>query len=381
MGSGPEELNHRGAGFSGIGEAVAALAVALGVLVVNPGASAPPAVLAGTLGLCLLAAGSGRWPYLGALGATAMLALVLVVDGGTDIGLGYLVPYIVVQAVATTGRWWWIGGTTAAQLLLWWVLTPRPVATSALATEVFFTLTTFGVAVVMGLSRHRVRHARQAYEVRSRQALAAMRRDIARDLHDSIAHDVTVMVLLAGRARETVGRDTEVGHHLDQIVMTGQQSIRDLHTMLAVLRRQSPEEVEDKLWDLGGPEAELERSRQRLRDAGFVADVRATGSLHGLPGLVAEVLAKCTAEAVSNVIRHGDRGTTCTVRLEVGEAEAELMVLNAVGQGPETRGSGLGLVGIRERVGAVGGTVDAGIRGGGLFSVEIAIPLRGRLVS
>lgn len=380
MSPGPGRMDHRGTGFSGIGEALAALTVAVGVLTIDPGADADPSRVAGAMALCLLAATSGRWPYLGALGTSAMLALVLgLADGGSaDIGLAYLTPYIVVQAVATTGRWWWVAGITLTQLVLWWVLTPLPTTPNAFFAELLFTVMTFGVAILMGASRYWVHHTRQSYETRSAEDLAAMRRDIARDLHDSIAHDVTVMVLLAGRARDTVGRDTEVGQHLDQIVATGQQSIRDLHTMLAVLRRQSPDDVRDKLWDLGGPEAELERSRQRLRSAGFVDDVRAIGSLAGLPGLVAEVLAKCTAEAVSNVIRHGERGSTCTIRLEVGE-QAELVVLNTVAQRNAAQGSGLGLVGIRERVEAVGGVAEARPRGSDLFALEVSIPLEGRI--
>lgn len=373
-------MEPRGIGLSGVGEAVAALAVAMGVLTIDPGPEANPSLLVGALGLCLLAATSGRWPYLGALGASAMLALVLsLVDGGrADIGLAYLTPYIVVQAIATTGRWWWVAAITVAQLVIWWFLTPLPSSQNALLAELLFTVMTFAVAIMMGASRYWVHQTRRSYATRSAEDLAAMRRDIARDLHDSIAHDVTVMVLLAGRARDTVGRDSEVGQHLDQIVATGQQSIRDLHTMLAVLRRQSPAEVGEALWDLGGPEAELERSRQRLRSAGFVDDVRATGPMTGLPGLVAEVLAKCTAEAVSNVIRHGERDTTCTIRLDVDE-QAELVVLNTVAQRSVARGSGLGLVGIRERVEAVGGVAEAGPRGPKLFAVEISIPLQGRI--
>lgn len=380
MSPGPGTMDHRGTGFSGIGEALAALAVAVGVLTIDPGIGADRALLTAALVLCLLAGTSGRWPYLGALGTSAMLALVLALaDGGSaDIGLAYLTPYIVVQAVATTGRWWWVAAITFTQLVLWWVLTPVPTSPNVLFAELLFTVMTFGVAILMGASRYWVHHTRRSYEIRALEDLAAMRRDIARDLHDSIAHDVTVMVLLAGRARDKVGRDTEVGQHLNQIVTTGQQSIRDLHTMLAVLRRQSPDDGRDKLWDLGGPEVELERSRQRLRSAGFVDDVRAVGSLTGLPGLVAEVLAKCTAEAVSNVIRHGERGTTCTIRLEVAE-QAELVVINTVAQRPAGSGTGLGLVGMRERVEAVGGVTEAGPRGTDLFAVEIAIPLEGRV--
>ena len=399
MSPGPGTMDHRGTGFSGIGEALAALAVAVGVLTIDPGIGADRALLTAALVLCLLAGTSGRWPYLGALGTSAMLALVLALaDGGSaDIGLAYLTPYIVVQAVATTGRWWWVAAITFTQLVLWWVLTPVPTSPNVLFAELLFTVMTVPVGLGLGLGQPLstmltysrspqgpsgealgLRLTRRSYEIRALEDLAAMRRDIARDLHDSIAHDVTVMVLLAGRARDKGGRDTEVGQHLNQIVTTGQQSIRDLHTMLAVLRRQSPDDGRDKLWDLGGPEVELERSRQRLRSAGFVDDVRAVGSLTGLPGLVAEVLAKCTAEAVSNVIRHGERGTTCTIRLEVAE-QAELVVINTVAQRPAGSGTGLGLVGMRERVEAVGGVTEAGPRGTDLFAVEIAIPLEGRV--
>ena len=367
-------VDPRGSHFSGIPEGVAAALVFLVYLAVG-GHTQTPAVILVVAAAVASAASSGRYPYRGLILSGFLLVFLVLRGAGPmeESGLTvYFTSYIVLEAVATTAHRGWLVLALLFHLGLYAGTLPWLGQPGRSVTEFFFSAIFFVMPVGVGLLRHR-RRADQDVYARERQAeLAAMRRDIARDLHDSIAHDITAIVLRAGQAR-AASPSPEVAGHLDQIIVTGQRSLHDLRTMLTMLRRDG--DVDEPMWNARKPELELQHSRQRLRDAGFAPDVTSTGDLTVLTSLMDDVVAKSLVECVSNVIKHGEKGTTVTIRLEVDDG-VELLVMNTVREVPRALAQGgLGLIGVTERVESSGGTVEAGRQGNGLWVTHLSIPL------
>lgn len=367
--------NLRGAGFSGVGEAIAGALIVVGVIAgLGLGHGAVMLMLA--LGTCAATAAAGRWPYLATVLATLLLVLThtAAVRGGltAEVEVVYLTAFLIVEAIATTGNKLWIAGTAVVHGSLWLsTLTVDPLNPRAALVELVVTGMVFATSAGFGLLRYHWRHDKDSFAERQAADLEQMRRDIARDLHDSIAHDITAIVLRAGQA-QTTDVSAEVSAQLEQIILTGQRSVHELRTMLAMLRLEGATE---SVWRPRRPSVELDHSRDRLRTAGFVPDIRTLGDLESLPHLVDDAVSKCLHECVSNVIKHGAKDSTCTIRLEVDDS-VSLMVLNRIG--PRSKSipqGGLGLVGICERVESAGGAVDVGPQGNGLWAIHLSIPL------
>lgn len=364
----------RGSGFSGVPEILAAAAVLVATLVSAP--QMTTTTLGAAVLICLLSGATGRWPVVGNCLVTLALGVCIVLE--LEIGTAYLGPLIAVEALATTGRRQWLLPAAAVQFVLSIAAEAErvvaDVATFWLST--LLTLAFFGAAVALGLVRFKLSAQKQELEAIRHTDLTALRRDIARDLHDSVAHDLTNVVLLAGQARSLSEVPDHVGRQLDAIMAIGQRSIQDMRTMLGVLRHERTEhEPVPGIWDVEEPERELGRAVTRLEAAGFVADSAVIGELGELPPLVGEVLSKCLVEVVNNVVTHGDPAFPCVLRMERGEEVVELAVINTVRPDRSSHPSPLGLVGMAERVAAVRGRLEVGPRRHDLWTVELTIPL------
>ncbi|WP_255946778.1 sensor histidine kinase [Streptomyces odontomachi] len=176
---------------------------------------------------------------------------------------------------------------------------------------------------------------------------------LARELHDSIGHALTVAVVQAGAAR-TAGSAEFVEQALVAIEETGRQALQDLDRVLKVLREDS------------GPPGERPALADtvRLLDAarGSGADVTAevTGPLDAVPGPVSREGYRILQESLTNVLRHAGP-VAVTVRIVVHDDAVELDIRNRLGEiGPAPLGRGRGLRGIRERAVLLGGHADAG---------------------
>jgi signal transduction histidine kinase len=209
-------------------------------------------------------------------------------------------------------------------------------------------------------------------EEEARLAVADERARIARELHDAVAHSVSVMVLQAGAVRRVLGknpdRDREV---LAGIEETGRQAVMELHRMLGILRKR------DEGAELA-PSPSLRRVDElvaQVREAGLDASLTVEGNPADLPQGLDMSAYRIVQEALTNAMRYapGSRvGVTVAygpdLRLEVRDDGARTL------NGHATPGSGHGIVGMRERAALFGGELEAGPEGKG-FVVRARLPL------
>ncbi|GGP79888.1 MULTISPECIES: sensor histidine kinase [Streptomyces] len=204
-----------------------------------------------------------------------------------------------------------------------------------------------------------------ALEERTEQLLERTR--IARELHDSIGHALTVAVVQAGAAR-AAGDPAFTDRALCAIEETGRAALEDLERVLGVLRESGqPPSQRPTL-------AEADRLLESARASGSEVDAQLTGPLEKLPGPVTREGYRILQEALTNVLRHCGP-VPVRVRVEMAEDRLDLEVTNALPERPGvTLGGGSGLRGIRERAALLGGEAETGVYEGG-WRVRARLPL------
>ncbi|MFJ9415410.1 MULTISPECIES: sensor histidine kinase [unclassified Streptomyces] len=219
-------------------------------------------------------------------------------------------------------------------------------------------------------------------EAQSRIAVAAERARIARELHDVVAHNVSVMVVQAdGAAYVLDAAPEQTRQALETISGTGRQALAEMRRLLGVLRTgEQPEGGEyvpqpgvDQLADL----------IEQVRGAGLPVDFRVEGESRPLPSSVELTAYRIVQEALTNTRKHGGADVGATVRLAYRDNDLDLLVEDD-GRGAQHElyeeggadGLGHGLIGMRERVGMVGGSLTAGPRPGGGFRISAVLPLK-----
>jgi signal transduction histidine kinase len=220
-------------------------------------------------------------------------------------------------------------------------------------------------------SRRRA-EAAEKRAVDARMAVELERSRIARELHDIVAHSVSVMVLQAGAARQVLATDPQRAENsLGSIERTGRQAIDEMRRLLGILRREGDELPTGPPPGLG----QLDELSGQLRDAGIHVKVELEGTPRDLPPSVDLSAYRVVQEGVTNVLRHSG-AASATVRVRYGPDRLELEVLDD-GTAPSANGTrGFGLVGMRERLAVFGGTLDASPRPEGGFALRARIPLQ-----
>ncbi len=227
--------------------------------------------------------------------------------------------------------------------------------------------------------RRQVDLLEQQQELAARMAVATERSRIARDLHDIIAHSVSVMLLQAAGARRVLATDPErASAALHNIEGAGTQAMVELRRLLGILRTNDAAET-DKQFHLPHGLAELGPLVDGVRTAGVPVRL----FVHGHPGVLdpsVDLSAyRIVQEALTNVTKHAGPGTDTTITLRWEDDELHLAITN---DGPELRtvelprspSSGHGLLGLRERAAAVGGRLEAGRLAGNGFRVTAVLP-------
>jgi signal transduction histidine kinase len=217
--------------------------------------------------------------------------------------------------------------------------------------------------------------AEHAREEEERRAIAGERSRIARELHDVLAHNLSVMVVQAGGARRIVERRPDQAAEVaDLIERTGREALAELRQLFGPVRHGDGE-------DLHGPVGidRVEELAARARAAGLPVHVHVEGERVRLPAGVDVTAYRVVQEALTNTIKHGGRAqASVTVSYEPNE-----IVLSVEDDGVGTDGApgelgevggGHGLVGMRERVELYGGVMQAGSRPGGGFAVRARLP-------
>ena len=207
---------------------------------------------------------------------------------------------------------------------------------------------------------------------RERDAVARDRVRIARELHDVVAHSVSVMVVQAGAARSVLDRDPDASvRALGAVEATGREALTEMRRLLGILRPagedadHSPQPSLDRLGALIA----------RSRDAGLDVELHVEGRAGPLAPGVDLTAFRLVQEGLTNALKHGGRGRARVV-LRWSPEVLEIEVANRVADGPAAHGlaSGVqGLIGMRERVALCGGELRAGPIGRG-FVVRARLP-------
>jgi signal transduction histidine kinase len=210
-------------------------------------------------------------------------------------------------------------------------------------------------------------------DAQARLGAAAERARIARELHDVVAHNVSVMVVQADGARYALESEPERARQaLGAISTTGRQALAEMRRLLGVLR--SGDEQAD-LAPLPGID-QLRDLLDQTRAAGRTVSFTLEGAPRPLPEGVGLAAYRVVQESLTNTRKHGGIGASVTVSLRYTADELIVGVTDdGRGAAADDDGAGLGLTGMRERVGIYGGTVHAGPRPAGGYQVSASLPL------
>ena len=313
-----------------------------------------PLLLLGLLAL-LTAAGSLLPKHLGDIEAIGLFVLLAIYSA----------------AAHTSGRRMLMGAT------LTFVMGFTAMATDPdginIAAVVFFGLL-FGAPWVAGRAiRHR-RLNEQRLEREKADAEAAIveeRARIARELHDVVAHAISVIVLQARGGRRVIADDPrEAREAFSVIEATGHQALDEMRRLLGMLRASDEELALAPQPSLDQLDALLEQ----VRAAGLPVELTVEGAPAELPPGVDLSAYRIVQEALTNALKHaGPAQARVTVRYGEGELELEIAD-DGTGSG-DGKGSGHGLIGMRERVSVYGGELHAGHRPGGGYALRARLPL------
>jgi signal transduction histidine kinase len=208
-------------------------------------------------------------------------------------------------------------------------------------------------------------------DLQARAAVAVERGRIARELHDVVAHNVSMMVVQAGAAARVLeGDQPHVRDALAAIADTGRATVDEMRMLLGVLRS-----GEDGLALRPQPGvADLEQLVSGIRETGLPVELLLEGDPVPLSQGIDLSVFRIVQEALTNVVKHaGPARAQVTVRYR--DSAVELEVVDDGSGGGDGGGTGHGLVGIRERVAMFGGELAAGPRRGGGFAVRARLPV------
>jgi signal transduction histidine kinase len=220
---------------------------------------------------------------------------------------------------------------------------------------------------------------REEQRERARRAVAEERVRIARELHDVVAHHMSVISVQSGLARYVFGSEPDTARGaLDTIAATSHEALQEMRRLLAVLRL-GPEDADERQPETSfAPAPGLDRLDElldRVRTAGVPVEFRTTGTPGTLTPAEELCVFRIVQEALTNVIKHAQPARASVTM----EFEAHLLKVTVTDDGrprpshPDTA-PGHGLIGMRERARIYGGTLTAGPRPTGGFQVTLTLP-------
>ncbi len=315
---------------------------------------------------------------------TAATAGHLLLGGAEDqpVLIGALAIVAYTLATRTARRTAWLAAGTSAILL--YAATALGASGRWWAPDNLAVLTWIGMATAVGDAtrsrrayvaavEERARRAEQTREDEARRRVAEERLRIARELHDVVAHHIAVINVQAGAAGHVLhSRPEAVGPALDHIRRASDTVLKELAGVVGYLRQST---------DVDAP-TEPTRGLARLTDlldglaaGGLKVEHRQRGEARELPAVVDLAAYRIVQEALTNAQRYG----TGTARLTIAYTPdgVTLDLTNPVAAGGTGNGGGYGIVGMRERAAAAGGTVTAQPSPGGGFAVHAVLPAPG----
>ena len=250
---------------------------------------------------------------------------------------------------------------------------PSPAGVAGLAA---WLLVLLGAAEAVRIRRERAAEAARMREEEARRRAGEERLRIARELHDALGHHLSLISMQSGVALHLNKELPEQARSsLAAIKQASKEALAELRSVLDILRQEGEPAERTPTWTL----ARLEDLVSQAAAAGLVIQVETDGEARRLPFAVDVAAFRIVQEALTNVARHAGTATA-TVRVSYGDRDLLVEVdddgrgLSPHGSGP---GAGKGIVGMRERVAALGGDLQAGPRPGGGFRVRARLPLDG----
>ncbi|MGW1974977.1 sensor histidine kinase [Streptomyces sp. NPDC001889] len=307
-----------------------------------------------------------------ALDVTAALTIPLPIHFGA-----VLVVALYSVARARPGRVTAVAATATASLALLSQSNGRTPSWQEAVSAPTSTLIVVGTALAVNRWQREVAANRRLLADR---AVADERRRIARELHDIVAHHITTMQLMAGGARANIDRPEVVRDALVTLESSGRLALREMRQLLDVLRAGDEPEAAPSLPQPGADD--LERLVAESRLAGLPTELGIHGTPRPLPPTVGLTVFRIAQEALTNTRKYAGPARA-SVRLAYREDGVTVEVRDDGGgeppreEAPAVGPGGYGLIGMRERVALHGGTLTAGPRPDGGFSVVADLPLTG----
>jgi signal transduction histidine kinase len=342
----------------------------------NPGGSGPAGLLAAG-GYALPLLWRRRFPLLVLLAIGAVtVAYAFTVDVADKGAMPFPALLVAIFSVGLYVERLWLSLLGAAYpIVLLAVLSGSPEwrGERQVVDYAIFSFFICGAWLAGHLIRRRALQVRAAEAAGGAQARAAVRDErtrIARELHDIVAHSVSIIALQAGAAEALVERDPQTAReHMATVRRAAHEALGEMRRLLDVLREDEPEYApQPQLASIG----ELVAT---TREAGQEIELDEQGALDAVPAGVALSAYRIVQEALTNVRKHaGNVPTRVSVRSDGRRLDVEI-VNAAGGLATDVNGGGHGLVGMRERARLYGGSVDVGREADGGFAVRATLPL------
>jgi signal transduction histidine kinase len=298
--------------------------------------------------------------------------------------VGILVAFYTIGTELPRRRSFYIGGLSALFVLFWTTLGTiilESVTAVSIATTTIATVTPLLVGREMRTRRERaeelqqkVANAERERRESARRAVEEERARIARELHDVVAHQMTVMTIQAEGARR-IAKDTDprIQEALDTIKATGHSALAEMRRVVGLLR-----ETEGNSPDLAPlPRlTDLSSLVEKVRSAGVPVELSVEGEVRSLADGVELSAYRIVQESLTNTVQHGGPGVSAEVAVSYGDDALDVIVIDD-GRGAaavSSNGGGNGLVGMRERVAVLGGSFEASAKPGGGYRVHASIP-------
>lgn len=348
-----------------------AVAVAVGTAALDQ-ADAADYVAAVVIGVSF---GAGRRHPRVAWIATAVTLLAVAPFGPVPTGVGLGAVAVAFWAGRGDTRWWGIAGLAALVA----ALEINSLGTDAFVPELILPAATWGAGRALRerelLAKRLAERARELEEEREAHAALAVRYErarIASELHDIVAHAISVMVVQASAGQRLAARDPEATTEtFEAIAGAARQAEQDMGRLVALL---SDEDAIGAAPDLPLVEELVERAS----GSGLNVTLRLEGERDGLPAEVVETAYHVVQEGLTNALRYA-AGAAVSVRVDGGRDALLVEVINDPAPSESAlagAGTGTGIQGLRERVDACGGTLEAGVTSTGGWLLATRLPRR-----
>jgi signal transduction histidine kinase len=307
-----------------------------------------------------------------ALGVTMVASILSTGLGYPDlVGVTMLVALYSVGRYATNDKWSYIGlGGGLAVVAISAFLESVTPAEIGFGFFVMFMVWYIGRRVRFRGERVAQLEREQAAE--ARRSVFEERTRIARELHDVVAHQVSLMTVQAGAAKTVAADDPEgAAVAMEAVEKAGHQALDELRHLLGVLR---PAAEEDELDPQPGL-ADVPRLVSQLGEAGLDVSLTIDGAQTDLPTRVDLSAYRIVQEALTNVLKHAGLSARTEVQLNTDKHGVTIKVLDDGHGATNLPASGHGILGMRERALLLGGSLDAGPRPGGGFQVVAHLPV------